>query len=241
MPLYVLKNNEKLGPFSESVVAERIEKGQYSWDDLGWREGMTEWQPLKTLVSPDDNNPEVFLARVNEAHEKIKRERKIAEELERLQHYYGDKLVHAERTYNNEQIIKRRGLTKLVFAHDDPRIIEEVKRLCNNSSDEDPVLLFTDVPNESDKYEVFYKKTSPCFIATATYGSPLASEVMVFRRFRDDVLLTTKSGKLLIEVYYRVSPPLASLIARKKLLRTMMRSLFLSPILRLLKAKKFDS
>ncbi|HEX8070741.1 MAG TPA: DUF4339 domain-containing protein [Pyrinomonadaceae bacterium] len=241
MALYVLKNNEKLGPFSESVVAERIEEGQYSWDDLGWREGMTEWQPLKMLVSPDDNNPEVFLARVNEAHENIKRGRKIAEELEKLQHYYGDKLIHAERTYNNEQIIKRRGLTKLVFANDDPRIIEEVKRLCNNSSDEDPVLLFTDVPNEEDKYEVYYKKTGPCFIATATYGSPLAPEVLVFRRFRDDVLLTTKAGVLLVELYYCVSPPIASLIARRNWLRTMTRRILLSPILRLLQAKKFDT
>lgn len=87
------------------------------------------------------------------------------------------------------------------------------------------------------------EKTSKggCFIATAVYGSPLAPEVLVFRSFRDKVLLTSKIGAPLVELYYRISPPLASLIARTDFLRSVTRQLLLAPILRLLKATKIGS
>ena len=79
-------------------------------------------------------------------------------------------------------------------------------------------------------------KKSGCFIATATYGSPLAPEVLTFRRFRDDILLTTKAGTAFVEFYYLVSPPLARLISKGRFLRIVTRHLLLQPILRLLKS-----
>ncbi len=74
-----------------------------------------------------------------------------------------------------------------------------------------------------------------CFIATAAYGSSLANEVVLLSRFRDDVLLRSKLGALFVAFYYKVSPPLASLIARGELLRAATRRLFLAPLLKLLK------
>jgi hypothetical protein len=62
-----------------------------------------------------------------------------------------------------------------------------------------------------------------CFIATATFGSPLAEEVQVLRTVRDRFLLTSASGQLFVQTYYRFSPPLARIIAAHELLRSAAR------------------
>ena len=66
-------------------------------------------------------------------------------------------------------------------------------------------------------------KSRACFIATAAYGSADAPEVELLRRFRDRRLLTNRPGAAFVRLYYRLSPPLARLIARKPRLRTMVR------------------
>lgn len=83
-------------------------------------------------------------------------------------------------------------------------------------------------------------KEGGCFVATAAYGSFIAPEVILLSHFRDKVLLPSKLGALFVSFYYRVSPPLASLIARSEFLRTATRNLFLVPVLKLLKAAKFN-
>ena len=62
-----------------------------------------------------------------------------------------------------------------------------------------------------------------CFIATAAYGSPLAKEVQILRRFRDRYLLTSAPGRLVVATYYRISPPLARWLAQHDSVRGAVR------------------
>lgn len=58
-----------------------------------------------------------------------------------------------------------------------------------------------------------------CFIATATFGSPMAPEVVNFRAFRDQYLMTNSWGKKFVRFYYKNSPPMAQLISEYPALR----------------------
>jgi len=60
-----------------------------------------------------------------------------------------------------------------------------------------------------------YKRHIPnssegCYVATAVYGGYNAPEVLILRKFRDEHLSKTYSGKMFIKVYYRLSPPFAN-------------------------------
>jgi len=73
---------------------------------------------------------------------------------------------------------------------------------------------------------------SDCFIATAAYGTGMASEVRILSRFRDRCLIRTKAGEKLVGAYYVVSPPIAKIIAKNDMLKKMVR-LHLKPYIAL--------
>lgn len=53
------------------------------------------------------------------------------------------------------------------------------------------------------------KKNEGCYIATAVYGGYDMPEVLVLRKFRDEILKKSFLGRLFIKVYYGVSPKMA--------------------------------
>jgi hypothetical protein len=74
-----------------------------------------------------------------------------------------------------------------------------------------------------------FTTVSPCFVATAAYGSPLADEVGVLRRFRDRYLMSNAIGRGLVAAYYHHGPMLAEAIADDEDRRATARAV-LSPV-----------
>lgn len=77
------------------------------------------------------------------------------------------------------------------------------------------------------------KDNKRCFIATAACGSADAPGVVLLRRFRDDALLTTAPGRVLVRAYYCLSPRLARVISANDGLRRGTRTLVVGPAVRL--------
>ncbi len=67
--------------------------------------------------------------------------------------------------------------------------------------------------------QINFTTVSPCFVATAAYGSALEEDVGVLRRFRDRHLLTNPLGRSLVDAYLEVGPVLASTIRDDEALR----------------------
>jgi hypothetical protein len=81
----------------------------------------------------------------------------------------------------------------------------------------EPVTLTDDgeIQTESVSNEKSTEEGGGCLIATATYGSEMATEVQQLRELRDNQLMNTESGKQFMgmfnDVYYSFSPTIADM------------------------------
>jgi hypothetical protein len=82
-----------------------------------------------------------------------------------------------------------------------------------------------------------FTQLSGCFIATAAYGSPLASDVQTLRRIRDGVRARSPLAAAAADVYARSSPPLADALRTSEAARAVARTL-LAPLVRLVTPAK---
>ncbi len=62
-----------------------------------------------------------------------------------------------------------------------------------------------------------------CFIATATYGTYEHPNVLIFRGFRDRVLLNSSLGRIFVNNYYKISPSLAPVVKDSRILKQIAR------------------
>jgi hypothetical protein len=52
MNIYLHKDGQQLGPFSESELRTHLSSGSINETDLAWVEGNSDWQPLSTILQP---------------------------------------------------------------------------------------------------------------------------------------------------------------------------------------------
>jgi hypothetical protein len=71
---------------------------------------------------------------------------------------------------------------------------------------------------------------TPCFIATAAYGTPLHEDIDVLREFRDEYLMTNPFGRFFVRAYYSTSPPIADAIRKNECSRTFVRKALVKPL-----------
>jgi hypothetical protein len=76
---------------------------------------------------------------------------------------------------------------------------------------------------------IVFTTVSPCFVATAAYGTPMAEEIGVLRRFRDRYLRGNAVGEALVSIYQQVGPVMADAIREDEEARAVTRGL-LAPI-----------
>ena len=74
------------------------------------------------------------------------------------------------------------------------------------------------------------EEPSPCFIATAAYGTALHEDIDVLRDFRDEYLMTNPLGRTLVKTYYETSPPIADALREHEGLRTAVRETLIKPL-----------
>ena len=92
-----------------------------------------------------------------------------------------------------------------------------------------------DIPGEELDYLAHYPESTvctemDCFIATASYGSPVGQHIGILRKFRDRFLLDNAIGKTFLSLYNTYSPPMADFVAKHDNLREMV-GLSLLPII----------
>lgn len=78
-------------------------------------------------------------------------------------------------------------------------------------------------------------EADPCFIATAAYDTPTASEIDDLRAFRDDMLKPSWIGRWFVDLYYATSPPIADWIRASPRRRRVVRDYFVEPLVRLVR------
>jgi hypothetical protein len=59
MPIFIYKNKQQYGPYDDAQIAEWLRMGQCSPQDYGWREGMTDWQPLASVLAASQESAQV--------------------------------------------------------------------------------------------------------------------------------------------------------------------------------------
>jgi hypothetical protein len=84
--------------------------------------------------------------------------------------------------------------------------------------------------NGTDMQTWTWTVTSPCFIATAAYWTPLHKDIDVLRDFRDEYMMPNPAGRAFVKIYYTLSPPIADVIRANECLMALVREGLVKPL-----------
>jgi len=79
-------------------------------------------------------------------------------------------------------------------------------------------------------YKATNQNSQSCFIATATFENMNAPEVVFLRKWRDETLMKSLFGQLIVQIYYIISPSISFIISKSRILRNIAKSLLLRMI-----------
>lgn len=82
-----------------------------------------------------------------------------------------------------------------------------------------------------DKYspQNIQEQNEGCYIATLCYNDYNSKQVIVYRKFRDKILLKNRFGKCFVKKYYLYSPILVEKMKNKFMLQRLIKIIFLNP------------
>lgn len=137
---------------------------------------------------------------------------------------------HRKKHFRLTDNIKSGYAVAIKWEEMEEKLIDAIHQAWNNrirpeNIDNTRPLRKNNAPLEPKKYPSQPNKNShdDCFIATAAYGTPLAYEIDILRKWRDDKLQNTHIGSQIIRLYYRNSPPIAEFIRPRNKLRQITR------------------
>ena len=149
-----------------------------------------------------------------------------------------DGYVHNEQKQydsHRDNALGRHGIHMFRFSNDDvlfnsQAVASDICQIVEERSRHRGFMSTPQYPAETSTTAVTLQTKRACFIATAAYGTPMAKEITILRRFRDLSLESSLIGRQLVSFYYGTSPPLAKIIARNNNMKTFVR-LCLKPII----------
>lgn len=109
--------------------------------------------------------------------------------------------------YRGRRILAgQEGTTQKVYTYDiaDRMLNETHLTALNLATDENPIVDYVYVGNRrvGALMGEVYAGESPCFVATAAYGTSMSVDIQALREFRDRVIRRFDTGKRFVEWYY---------------------------------------